>query len=287
MKNKNIVITGANSGLGYETARALAKMDANVIMLCRSLEKGTQAANKIKAEYPSAKLQVIPILLESQQNIRQVAIEVRKQFPVIDVLVNNAGTWISELTFTEDKVESMFAVNHLAYFLLTHALYPNLILAEAPRVVSVASDSHFKGKINFEDIHLTKNYHGLRAYAQSKLANIHFMYELNRRKPAEHLATYAVQPGLVKTDIGVKKTNWLHALAWKLRRSGGVTPDVGAQTQIFLASDPTIQDQSGLYWDKCKPKPSSSDTYKVDDSEKLWNLCCEFCKINDFFKPDF
>lgn len=287
MKNKNIVITGANSGLGYETARALAKMDANVIMLCRSLEKGTQAANKIKAEYPSAKLQVIPILLESQQNIRQVAIEVRKQFPVIDVLVNNAGTWISELTFTEDKVESMFAVNHLAYFLLTHALYPNLILAEAPRVVSVASDSHFKGKINFEDIHLTKNYHGLRAYAQSKLANIHFMYELNRRKPAEHLATYAVQPGLVKTDIGVKKTNWLHALAWKLRRSGGVTPDVGAQTQIFLASDPTIQDQSGLYWDKCKPKPSSSDTYKVDDSEKLWNLCCEFCKINDFFKPEF
>lgn len=287
MKNKNIVITGANSGLGYETARALAKMDANVIMLCRSLEKGTQAANKIKAEYPSAKLQVIPILLESQQNIRKVAIEVRKQFPVIDVLVNNAGTWISELTFTEDKVESMFAVNHLAYFLLTHALYPNLILAEAPRVVSVASDSHFKGKINFEDIHLTKNYHGLRAYAQSKLANIHFMYELNRRKPAEHLATYAVQPGLVKTDIGVKKTNWLHALAWKLRRSGGVTPDVGAQTQIFLASDPTIQDQSGLYWDKCKPKPSSSDTYKVDDSEKLWNLCCEFCKINDFFKPEF
>jgi retinol dehydrogenase-12 len=287
MENKNIVITGANSGLGYETARALAKMDANVIMLCRSLEKGTQAANKIKAEYPSAKLQVIPILLESQQNIRQVAIEVRKQFPIIDVLVNNAGTWISELTFTEDKVESMFAVNHLAYFLLTHALYPNLILAEAPRVVSVASDSHFKGKINFEDIHLSKNYHGLRAYAQSKLANIHFMYELNRRKPVEHLATFAVQPGLVKTDIGVKKTNWLHALAWKLRRSGGVTPDVGAQTQIFLASDPNIQDQSGLYWDKCKPKPSSSDTYKVDDSEKLWNLCCEFCKIDDFFKPDF
>lgn len=287
MENKNIVITGANSGLGYETARALAKMDANVIMLCRSLEKGTKAANKIKAEYPSAKLQVIPILLESQQNIRQVALEVRKQFPVIDVLVNNAGTWISELTFTEDKVESMFAVNHLAYFLLTHALYPNLMLAEAPRVVSVASDSHFKGKINFDDIHLSKNYHGLRAYAQSKLANIHFMYELNRRKPVEHLSTFAVQPGLVKTDIGVKKTNWLHALAWKLRRSGGVTPDVGAQTQIFLASEPSVHNQSGLYWDKCKPKPSSADTYKLEDAEKLWNLCCEFCKIDDYFNPGF
>ncbi|NBU35037.1 MAG: SDR family NAD(P)-dependent oxidoreductase [Bacteroidetes bacterium] len=287
MENKNIVITGANAGLGFETARALAKMDANVMMLCRSLEKGTLAADKIRAEYPSAKLQVLPVLLESQQNIRQVALKIREEFPVIDVLVNNAGTWISELTFTEDKVESMFAINHLAYFLLTHALYPNLILAKEPRVVSVASDSHFQGKINFEDIHLTKNYHGLRAYAQSKLANIHFMYELNRRKPAEHLSTFAVQPGLVKTDIGVKKTNWLHALAWKLRRSGGVSPEVGAQTQIFLASNPSIHEKSGLYWDKCKPKSSSADTYKIEDAEKLWDLCCEFCKIDDFFKPDF
>jgi NAD(P)-dependent dehydrogenase (short-subunit alcohol dehydrogenase family) len=201
--------------------------------------------------------------------------------------VNNAGTWISELTFTEDKVESMFAINHLAYFLLTHALYPNLILAENPRVVSVASDSHFKGKIHFDDIHLTKNYHGLKAYAQSKMANIHFMYELNRRKPVNHLSTFAVQPGLVKTDIGVKKTNWLHALAWKLRRSGGVNPDIGAQTQIFLASEPSVHNQSGLYWDKCKPKPSSADTYKLEDAERLWQMCCEFCKIEDFFNPDF
>lgn len=287
MKNKNIVITGANSGLGFETARALAKMEANVIMLCRSLEKGNLAADKIKAEYPSANLQVLPVLLESQANIRQVAIEIRKFFPVIDVLVNNAGTWISELTYTEDKVESMFAINHLAYFLLTHALYPNLILSDAPRVVSVASDSHFQGKINFDDIHLTKNYHGLRAYAQSKLANIHFMYELNRRKPVEKLSTYAVQPGLVKTDIGVKKTNWLHALAWKLRRSGGVTPEVGAQTQIYLASNPAIHSQSGLYWDKCNPKASSADSYKTADAGKLWQICCQLCKIDDFFNPDF
>ena len=241
---------------------------------------------KLKRNTP-ANLQVLTILLESQQNIRQVAGQIRQIFPVVDVLVNNAGTWISELTFTEDKVESMFAINHLAYFLLTHALYPNLILAENPRVVSVASDSHFKGKINFDDIHLTKNYHGLKAYAQSKMANIHFMYELNRRKPVNHLSTFAVQPGLVKTDIGVKKTNWLHALAWKLRRSGGVNPDIGAQTQIFLASEPSVHNQSGLYWDKCKPKPSSADTYKLDDAEKLWQMCCDFCKIDDFFKPDF
>jgi NAD(P)-dependent dehydrogenase (short-subunit alcohol dehydrogenase family) len=286
MKNKRVVITGANSGLGYETARALAKMDANIIMLCRSFEKGTQAAARIRAEYPDAKLHVIPVSLESQEHIRQVAAEIRDIFPVIDVLINNAGTWISELTYTEDRIESMFAVNHLAYFLLTHALYPGLIKAESPRIVSVASDSHFHGKINFQDIHLTKNYHGLKAYAQSKLANIHFMYELHRRKPQIHLSTFAVQPGLVKTDIGVKKTNWLHALAWKLRRSGGVTPEIGAQTQIFLASDPNIHEQSGLYWDKCKPKSSSTDSYNREDSERLWNLCCDLCKISDFFKPD-
>jgi NAD(P)-dependent dehydrogenase (short-subunit alcohol dehydrogenase family) len=262
-------------------------MEANIIMLCRSPEKGKLAADKIKGEFPAAKLHVLPVLLESQENIRQVAVEIRQLFPVVDVLVNNAGTWISELTFTEDKVESMFAINHLAYFLLTHALYPQLMLSENPRVVSVASDSHFQGKIHFDDIHLTKHYHGLKAYAQSKLANIHFMYALNRRKPIEKLSTFAVQPGLVKTDIGVKKTNWLHALAWKLRRSGGVTPEIGAQTQIYLASNEEVHSQSGLYWDKCKPKPSSADSYKTADADKLWQICCQLCKIDDFFNPDF
>jgi len=285
VREKRVVVTGASSGLGFETALALAGMDARVLLLCRTLAKGEEAMARIRAIYPGADLYTLPVQLESQRSIREVAAGIRNIFPIIDVLVNNAGTWISEWTETEDGVETMFAVNQLAYFLLTHALFPQLLESQAPRIICVASDSHFHGKIAFDDIYLRRNYHGLRAYAQSKLANIHFMYELERRKAAAHLSTYAVQPGLVKTDIGVKKTNWLHALAWKLRRSGGVSPQEGARTQVFLASAPEVHTQSGLYWDNCQPKRSSAASYQQEDAARLWQVCCDLCRIDDFFRP--
>ena len=198
-------------------------------------------------------------------------------------LVNNAGTWISQHSLTEDGVETMFAVNHLAYVLMSHVLYPAIRKAEDGRIVCVASDSHFQFKINYADLNLTNKYHGLRAYAQSKGANVMFVSELHKRKQEENVSSYAIQPGLVKTDIGVKRTNWLHALAWKIRRSGGVSPAEGALCQIFCASAPEAKGQSGLYWDKCKPKPSAKYTYIEEDRAQLWEQCLEMCKIDSFF----
>ncbi len=284
MTGKNCVITGANAGLGYETAKALAMRGANVMMVCRNEAKGKRALIEIAQATGNNNIFLQTADLSSLQDIKKAAEKIREKFAIIDVLVNNAGTWISNLTFTEDKIEKMFAVNHLAYFYMSHLLYPAIAQAEDGRVVSVASDSHFQGKMHFDDLFLTQKYHGLRAYAQSKLANILFTYELHRQKPHDHVSTYAVQPGLVKTDIGVKHTNWLHALAWKVRRSGGVTPDVGAKTQIYLATAEEVSDQSGLYWDKCKPKKSSKGTYNEEDAMRLWEVSKEMCRINDFFK---
>ncbi len=284
MTGKNCVITGANAGLGYETAKAMALRGANVMMVCRNEAKGKRALIELVQASGNQNIYLQTADLSSQKDIKAAAEKIRERFAIVDVLVNNAGTWISNLTFTEDNIEKMFAVNHLAYFYLSHLLYPAIARAADGRIVSVASDSHFQGKMNFEDLYLTKKYHGLRAYAQSKLANILFTYELDRIKPNDNVSTYAVQPGLVKTDIGVKHTNWLHAFAWKVRRSGGVTPDIGAKTQIYLSTADEVKDQSGKYWDKCKPKKSSKRTYVEADAQRLWKISKELCKIDDFFK---
>ncbi len=283
MKNKIAVVTGANSGLGFETAKALATQGARVILLSRGADKGQEALDKIFAATQNDQLELLTVDLASQASIRETGKLILDKYPVIDTLVNNAGTWISQHSLTEDGVETMFAVNHLAYVLMSHVLYPAIRKAEDGRIVCVASDSHFQFKINYADLNLTNKYHGLRAYAQSKGANVMFVSELHKRKQEENVSSYAIQPGLVKTDIGVKRTNWLHALAWKIRRSGGVSPAEGALCQIFCASAPEAKGQSGLYWDKCKPKPSAKYTYIEEDRAQLWEQCLEMCKIDSFF----
>lgn len=288
MEGKVCVVTGANSGIGFETAKALATKGAEVIMVCRSEEKGKAALEKILQASPQNKVQLLLADMSSQQQIREVGTEIRERYPEIDVLVNNAGTWISDLTYTEDGIETVLAVNHLAYFLMTHLLWPSLEKGEAGRIVNVASDSHMQVKgFNFDDPFLAKNYHGLRSYAQSKLANVMFTYELDRIKPTAHIVTNAVQPGLVYTDIGLKRTTWLHAFAWKVRRTlwRGVSPAEGAATSIFLASAPEAADKSGLYWDNCKPKRSSDYTYETAETARLWELSKAQCGIDNFFKP--
>jgi NAD(P)-dependent dehydrogenase (short-subunit alcohol dehydrogenase family) len=224
--------------------------------------------------------------LSSQKSIRDAAKYILRECDKIDVLVNNAGTWFSEFALTEDGVERMFAVNHMAYFLLTHELLGGLHKSDDARVVCVGSDSHFHGKIHFDDLSLGKKYHGLRAYAQSKLANALFVYELDRNlksRNIHNISINCVQPGLVKTDIGLKHTKLLHGLAWKFRRLSGVSPAEGAETSIYLATSDGARGESGKYWGKCKPKPSSKKSYDRQDAKKLWDICCKLAGIEDYF----
>jgi NAD(P)-dependent dehydrogenase (short-subunit alcohol dehydrogenase family) len=286
MKGKNCIVTGGNSGIGFETALGLANAGANVIIISRNQEKAEAAVKSIKAKSQNNNIDFVLADLSSQKSIKDAAKYILKEFDKIDVLVNNAGTWFSKLVLTEDGIERQFAVNHIAYFLLTHELLGALQKSDDARVVCVGSDSHFHGKIHFDDLSLGKKYHGLKAYAQSKLANVMFVYELDRLLKEQNISNISincVQPGLVKTDIGLKHTISLHGLAWRIRRMGGVSPAKGAETSIYLASADGARNQSGKYWDKCKPKPSSKRSYITEDISRLWTICIELCGLDDYF----
>lgn len=283
---RTALITGANSGIGLATARALAQQNWTVLLVCRTEGKAEATRDQLIRETRNTNLFAYSADLSSQTQLRRMAAQVLAQHDRLDVLINNAGVWNSKLEYTVDGVETVFAVNHLAYFLLTHLLLP--ILKEAPegRIINVSSDSHFQLKgMAFDDLYLTRRYHGLRSYAQSKLANLLFTYEFERRNPAANLSIHAVQPGLVQTDIGLKHTNWLHAFAWRVRRQmrGRKSPEEGAKTSIFLATTDDLKGRSGLYWDDCAPKPSSKASQDLAAAQQLWEISCERSHITDYF----
>ncbi len=281
---KTIVITGATSGLGLASARHLSKQGHNLILLSRDPQKCEDVISELRGT-GNQQLHSYPVDLGSLKEVREVGKQIVKNFKV-DVLLNNAGIWNSRRILSDDGIEQVFAVNHLAYFLLTHLLYPSLTRSEDARVVNVGSDSHFHGKLYLDDISLQSNYHGLRSYAQSKLANVMFTYELDRRKREPHVVVNCLQPGLVKTDIGLKHTTWLHRLAWKFRRQSGVSSEEGARTQLYLATAPEAKGISGKYWDNLKPKDSSKNSYDQESAQKLWEISCQLCGISDFFNPE-
>tara|TARA_R110002124_G_scaffold57700_12_gene161513 strand:+ start:3410 stop:4273 length:864 start_codon:yes stop_codon:yes gene_type:complete len=284
MKNKICLVTGANAGIGFETAKALCAKGFKVILVCRTKEKAISAMDRILENQADASMDYATADLSSQAEVRTLAMNIISKYPILDVLINNAGIWYSDMVLTEDGIERQWAINHLAPFLLTQLLLPLLVKAAEPRIITVSSDSHFHGKIHFEDVNLTNNYHGLRAYAQSKLANILFTKAFDRIKPLKKLAIYAVQPGLVKTDIGLKHTFSFHGLMWKLRRLTGKTPAHGAATSIFLACEDSVKGDSGKYWDNCKPKATSNKAASIPDADRLWALSSKQCGINDYFE---
>lgn len=283
MDTKVCVVTGANAGIGFETAKAMCAKGATTVLVCRSEEKARKAAADIQMEVPGAKTDYAIADLSSQKQLHALAEGLQGRYDKIDVLINNAGSWFSDFALTEEGVERQWAINHLAPFLLTHLLLPSLQKAPDSRIINVSSDSHFHGKIHWKDVNLRHNYHGLRAYAQSKLANVLFTFEFNRRKASFPIAIHAVQPGLVKTDIGLKHTASFHGLMWKLRRLGGVSPEKGAATSVYLASSGEVRGLSGKYWDKCRPKPAAKKAYHTEDAARLWALSQEMCGIRNFF----
>lgn len=284
--SKISLITGATSGIGLATARDLARQGHQVLLHARNAAKAEATKAEILAAYPAAKVDYLIADLVDPQAIEAMAQQLLQKYDRLDNLINNAGIWNSVLELDSRGVEKVLAVNHLAYFQLTHLLLPLLKKAKDARIINVASDSHRQIKGMFwDDLNLTKNYHGLRSYAQSKLANVLFVYEFERRKPSANLSIFAVQPGLVRTDIGLKGNNWLHRLAWRVRRrmSGNKTPLEGASSNIFLATDPGAPQDSGKYFDDCKPKQSFSSSYDEEEARRLWEWSLEVCGIENYF----
>ena len=283
MSKKIYVVTGANQGIGLETSRALAAMGAKVLMVTRTKEKGEAAMADIRRTHPDADLENYIAELSLLRDMRAAAKEMTERHKVIDGLINNVGTWMSDHVLTDEGIETVFATNHLSYFMMTHLLYPALRKAKFARVVNVASNAHSYGKINLEDPGYSKNYHGLKSNGQSKLANIYFTFELHKQKPDEHVSVYAVSPGLVKTDIGLKHTNWLHTIAWKFRRRKGQSPADGARTSVFCATAPEVQAVSGKFWENCEVKQVFKSAQNPELGKQLWLLSERMCGIKDYF----
>ncbi|NNC94914.1 MAG: SDR family oxidoreductase [Chitinophagales bacterium] len=285
MNGKTAIITGANSGLGFETSLKLASNNSAVIMVCRSEKKGKAAMESIIEKSGNDHVTLEIADLASQSEVRALAGRIQSAYDKVDVLVNNAGLIMSDHKYTVDGIETTFAVNHLAPFLLTRNLLPLLSEAEDARIVNVSSNNHFKADINFEDIHHQENFSGLKAYGQSKLANVLFTYELNRRlkrNGLNHISINALDPGLINTDIGNKKTGWLYSIAWHIRKRQGISPEKGSRTQVYLASSDEVRSLTGKYWRNSKAFPSSKASYNTQHAEQLWELSMDLCGLDNY-----
>lgn len=199
---KIAIITGANSGIGFEAARALAAKHAEVILACRSAERGREALERIVAEHPDAKVELLPLDLASLDSVRQFADTLQSR-PRIDLLINNAGLMAIPRQTTREGFEMQFGVNHLAHFALTGRLLSQLMAADAGRVVNVSSQAHAIGRMNWDDLDGERRYKKWGAYGQSKLANLLFTFELDRRLRAKHakLMAVAAHPGYAATNL--------------------------------------------------------------------------------------
>ncbi len=198
----------------------------------------------------------------------------------LDVLINNAATVPFWQTLTPEGFDMQWAVNHLAPFLLTCQLLPLLKLAPAGRVVTVSSASHYHTKLNWDDIQLRRHYNPLRAYNQTKLANVLFTLELNRRLRADsHVRAFAADPGLVNTALGLKSNSFIARRVWDIRRRGGITPEESAKGIVYLASEPSIQDATDIYWKHGKPQRPSTYALNSEAAAQLWKLSSQMCGL--------
>jgi len=285
LAGRTMVVTGATSGIGFAALQALAGRGALVIGVGRSEARIAEAQAAILSQDPSAQISFCLADLSSQRQVRALATDLRARISAtaggaLDVLVNNAGAVANWYTATEDGYELQFAVNHLAPFLLTHELLPLLKAAPAGRVVTVSSASHRHARIHWEDVMLRRNYNTLRAYQQSKLANVLFSYELNRRLgQGARLRAYAADPGLVNTGIGLKGTSGIVRWVWQWRRAGGASPEQGAATVVHLAGDPAVQGSPQVYWKNCRPLAPSGYAQREEEAARLWELSERLCGI--------
>ena len=277
---KTAVITGASSGIGLAALAELTLKGFRVIGIGRDQSRCEQAKQKILSDQPNANITFLCADLMQQREVERVANEIQQLIAQenedkLDVLINNAGCVRSWYTTTEEGYEQQFALNHLASFLLTYHLLPQLKRASG-RVIMTGSESHKHMRMYWNDLMLTRGYNPLTAYKQSKLANILFAKGLNDRYLGEGIASYVVDPGLVCTDIGCKNTGGLVDWIWKLRKKHGCQPEVPAKTYAFLCeTNPAPRE---LYYYLCKPNTYSRQVNR-ENADRLFAASEKLCGI--------
>lgn len=284
---RTFVVTGANTGLGFEAAKALAAHNARVVIACRSSQKAEAARDNILAEHPDADLAVVELDLSSLASVRQAAGELAKE-QRLDVLVNNAGIMVPPYELTSDGFESQFGVNHLGPFALTGLLLDKIRATPGARIVSTASIAHYRGRIYFDDINAEHRYNAVHRYAQSKIANLYFAYELQRRLTAagDETLSVAAHPGIADTELSRYLPKSLMMMA-PLFRPLFNTPAEGAWPTLCAATSEEVQ--GGEYYGPSKRRgtagpavrvTSNRRSHDIDVARRLWDLSIEMTGVD-------
>jgi retinol dehydrogenase-12 len=271
---KLYMVTGATSGIGQAIARALTQRGAAVIIVGRNRQKSEATVRQIREQMGNPSVEYLLADLSAQKDIRQVAQQFMTQYQHLDVLVNNVGGDFLTRQESADGIEMTFALNHLSYFLLTNLLLTALERSPDARIVNVSSSQHQGATMNFDDLNGVKSYSGLRAYQQSKLANVLFTYELARRLEGTNITVNAFNPGTAATQlwtnngfIGRLVRTWLNLRAQ--------SPEAGAETGIYLATSPEVEGVTGKYLEKKQAIASSPASYDKAAAKRLWQISAE------------
>jgi len=274
MAGRTVLVTGGTGGIGRATGLGLAMMGAHLAITGRDRGRTEGAAREIRAA-GGGQVDVFVADLSSHSEVRRLAEEVLQRLSRIDVLVNNVGGHWNTRHVTADGLERTFALNHLAPFLLTNLLLDRLQQSAPARVVTVSSNAHAQGRIDFDDLQGERSYSGARAYSQSKLANVLFTYELARRLPATSVTANALHPGVVRTSFGAEDPGGLQRRFTPLLRPFMKAPAQGAATSIHVASAPDLEQVTGRYFASSKPKRSSKGSYDEAAAARLWQVSAD------------
>lgn len=281
MEGRVCVITGATAGIGRFAAKGLARLGAHVVIACRSASRGEEVRAEILREVPDAKVDIAIGDLASQAAVRALAADLLARFPRIHVLVNNAGLVNLGRQVTEEGIEGVFAVNHLAPFLLTKLLEERLIESAPARVVNVASEAHRWKPLDFDDLQSERGYRTMIVYGRSKLCNILFTRDLARRLAGRGVTVNALHPGTVATQIGQNNGRWVGWLMKVLAITPFFkTPEQGADTIIYLASSPEVDGVTGEYFIDRKIKRPSRAACDEEAAARLYRVSAELTGVS-------
>ena len=279
MKGKTVVVTGGTSGIGEVAAEKLAEMGARIVLVARDRSRGEGTLARLREKAPGLAHTVHYADLTRISEMKRVAAEVAEAEPRIDVLVNNAGAMFSTRKLTEDGLEYTFALNHMAYFVVTQGLRERLVASAPARVVSTASTAHQGARLDFDDLQLAKSFGPMKAYGRSKLCNILFTRELARRLRGTGVTANCLHPGFVATRFADESGGLISRFAG-LAKLLAISPEKGAETIVYLASSPKIAATTGRYFYKCRPIAPSREAQDDRTALSLWERSAALAGLN-------
>jgi len=273
IRGKTCMITGATSGIGRASAIDLGKLGAKLVLVCRNRERGEELVGEIK-HGGNSEVDLMIADLQSQAEIRKLAADFLATKKPLHVLMNNAGIFNMKRHIGSDGIEEVWAVNHLAYFLLTLLLLDRIKQSAPARIINISSHLHQNATIKFDDLGGERSYGGMSSYGQSKLANVLFTYELARRLAGTGVTVNAVHPGAVATNLA-RNNGGIVSAAWKLAGTFMRSPENGARTQVYLASAPEVDGVTGKYFIDEKEARSSAESHDASIARRLWNISAQ------------